>query len=83
MAQTTNEHVRGVYRYSGIVNRADNGCISNCSTVFCTTQQPSLLPIDFSETVVCNDRKYGENITEDIYDEDVAARTVAEVFSKT
>ena len=82
MAQTTNEHVRGVYRYSGVVNTADKGCLLNCSSVFCSTQSPSLLPKDFSDTVVCTtNRGYGCTGIEQIYDEDAAAKAVAEAFT--
>jgi hypothetical protein len=82
LAQTTNEHVRGVYRYSGVVNTADKGCLLNCTSVFCTSQEPSLLPKDFSETVVCNDRECGELGIEQVYDEDVASKAVAQAFIK-
>lgn len=82
LAQTTNEHVRGVYRYSGVVNSADKGCLLNCTSVFCTEQAPSLLPKDFSETVHCNYKEHRGHGIEQIYDEDVAAKAVAQAFTK-
>lgn len=82
MAQTTNEHVRGVYRYSGVVNTADKGCLLNCTSVFCTSQVPSLLPNDFSEMVVCTDKECGDCSAEQVYDEDDAAKAVAQAFTK-
>lgn len=52
VAQTTNERVRGVYRYGGAVNTADRGCCRNWFTAFCSHRPTSRLPLDFSDTVV-------------------------------
>jgi palmitoyltransferase ZDHHC9/14/18 len=54
VAQTTNERVRGVYRYGSAVNTADRGCCRNWISAFCSKQTPSLLPRDFSQVVVCD-----------------------------
>ena len=52
-AQTTNERVRGVYRFGSAENPADQGCLRNWWTAFCSPWVPSRLPRDFSEMVVC------------------------------
>lgn len=56
VAQTTNERVRGVYRYGSTVNSADQGCCRNWYNVFCSSQPPSRLPLDFSAHVYQADR---------------------------
>ena len=57
VAQTTNERVRGVYRYGGVVNPADEGCWHNWSRNFwCRSRPASRLPNDFSAVVQANDR---------------------------
>jgi hypothetical protein len=52
-AQTTNERVRGVYRFGSIENAADRGCCRNWWTAFCSPLVKSRLPSDFSEPVMC------------------------------
>jgi hypothetical protein len=52
-AQTTNERVRGVYRFGSLENVADKGCLSNWRRAFCTPLVSSRLPRDFAEPVVC------------------------------
>uniref|UniRef100_A0A7S1ZLY8 Palmitoyltransferase n=1 Tax=Ditylum brightwellii TaxID=49249 RepID=A0A7S1ZLY8_9STRA len=55
LAQTTNERVRGVYRYGRHVNTADDGCPQNWITALCSKRPESLLPTDFSEVVLCDE----------------------------
>lgn len=52
LAQTTNERVRGVFQYGGIINPADEGCWNNWMGLCCNPVPESLLPKDFSEEVV-------------------------------
>mmetsp|Transcript_2995 Transcript_2995/g.7801 ORF Transcript_2995/g.7801 Transcript_2995/m.7801 type:complete len:185 (-) Transcript_2995:330-884(-) len=52
-AQTTNERVRGVYRYGGAVNTADRGCPYNWYGALCGRRPSSRLPRNFSEVVRC------------------------------
>ena len=52
-AQTTNERVRGVYRFGSLENAADKGCFRNWCRAFFSPLITSRLPKDFSETVVC------------------------------
>lgn len=52
-AQTTNERVRGVYRFGSLENVADKGCLSNWRRAFCSPLVSSRLPRDFAEPVVC------------------------------
>ena len=52
IAQTTNERVRGVYRFGQIENQADKGCCFNWLTAFCLPYPVSRLPRDMSECVV-------------------------------
>jgi palmitoyltransferase ZDHHC9/14/18 len=54
VAETTNERVRGVYRYGLTANTADQGCCRNWCHILCSPQPPSRLPKDFSDTVVCD-----------------------------
>lgn len=54
VAQTTNERVRGVYRYGGAVNAADQGCCRNWISAFCSQRPLSRLPPDFSAQVHCH-----------------------------
>ena len=61
-AQTTNERVRGVYRYGGAVNAADKGCCRNWFEAVCSECPPSRLPIDFSDTVVCDHSNQPESM---------------------
>jgi palmitoyltransferase ZDHHC9/14/18 len=51
VAQTTNERVRGVYRYGTAVNTADKGCCHNWVSAFCSKRPVSRLPTDFSGIV--------------------------------
>lgn len=51
LAQTTNERVRGVYRYGTSVNTADQGCVRNWWQACCAPIPPSRLPMDFSAMV--------------------------------
>ena len=51
VAQTTNERVRGVYRYGGATNTADQGCIRNWYNACCIPLPPSRLPVDFSAEI--------------------------------
>lgn len=51
VAQTTNERVRGVYRYGTAVNTADKGCCRNWYNAFCVPLPPSRLPPDFSAVI--------------------------------
>jgi palmitoyltransferase ZDHHC9/14/18 len=51
VAQTTNERVRGVYRYGSAVNTADKGCCRNWVSAFCSKRPVSRLPTDFSDIV--------------------------------
>jgi hypothetical protein len=54
VAQTTNERVRGVYRYRRHVNAADHGCCVNWKNALCRKAPLSLLP-DFHETIEVQD----------------------------
>ena len=51
-AQTTNERVRGVYRFGSLENVADKGCVNNWKHAFCSKWITSRLPRDFSEHVI-------------------------------
>ena len=51
MAQTTNERVRGVYEYGGLMNMADEGCWRNWKKALCDAIPESRIPGDFSEIV--------------------------------
>jgi len=62
IAQTTNERVRGVYRYGGTDNTADQGCCSNWCTALCSARPSSKLPADFSQTVYGFGDGTGESI---------------------
>jgi hypothetical protein len=53
-AQTTNERVRGVYRFGSVENTADQGCPRNWWNAFCSPWIVSRLPRDFSECVECS-----------------------------
>ena len=52
LAQTTNERVRGVFQYGGIINPADEGCWNNWMGLCCNPVPESRLPKDFSEEVI-------------------------------
>ena len=54
LAQTTNERVRGVYRFGQAENRADKGCCLNWLTAFCLPYPVSRLPRDMSQCVVAD-----------------------------
>ena len=82
IAQTTNERVRGVYRYGGVVNAADDGCCHNWCNAFCTTRPPSRLPNDFSEIVFADNGRTGECggvIKESVWNAEAAALAVSEL----
>ena len=53
VAQTTNERVRGVYRFGQVDNDADRGCCTNWYTACCWPYPVSRLPKDMSEMVIC------------------------------
>jgi palmitoyltransferase ZDHHC9/14/18 len=53
VAQTTNERVRGVYKYGQVINDADHGCCQNWLATACTKIPTSRLPRDMSEMVKC------------------------------
>jgi len=55
VAQTTNERVRGVYRYGSAVNTADEGCCRNWLRALCSKRPMSNLPSDFSQAIVCEE----------------------------
>ncbi|KAG7372899.1 DHHC palmitoyltransferase [Nitzschia inconspicua] len=54
VAQTTNERVRGVYRYGQVDNHADKGCCTNWYLAACKPIPVSRLPRDMSAMVVCD-----------------------------
>jgi hypothetical protein len=67
-AQTTNERVRGVYRFGSnagngtvgaggaatTLNAADQGCCHNWYQAFCSPWVASRLPNDMADTVICH-----------------------------
>jgi hypothetical protein len=53
VAQTTNERVRGVYRFGQVENDADRGCCWNWYSAACTAIPVSRLPRDMSQMVIC------------------------------
>ena len=53
VAQTTNERVRGVYRFGQVDNDADRGCCLNWYTACCWPYPVSRLPNDMSAEVIC------------------------------
>jgi palmitoyltransferase ZDHHC9/14/18 len=61
VAQTTNERVRGVYRFSA-VNTADQGCCRNWYSALCAKRPASRLPSDFSQMIVCCPTTISESI---------------------
>jgi hypothetical protein len=65
VAQTTNERVRGVYRFGQIENDADHGCCWNWYGAVCSPCPVSRLPTDMSQQVVCNYKQPEEVWTED------------------
>lgn len=54
IAQTTNERVRGVYRFGQSENEADMGCVKNWYTAACHPCPVSRLPKDMSELVIAD-----------------------------
>lgn len=54
VAQTTNERVRGVYRFGQVDNDADKGCCRNWYRAACLPWPVSRLPRDMSQQVICN-----------------------------
>eukprot|EP00984_Skeletonema_dohrnii_P006957 scaffold2481_cov83-Skeletonema_dohrnii-CCMP3373.AAC.1 len=51
LGQTTNERVRGVYQYGGVMNPADRGCWRNWMEMLWRKVPESRLPSDFSDVV--------------------------------
>jgi hypothetical protein len=60
LGQTTNERVRGVYQYGGVMNPADRGCWRNWMEMMWRKVPESRLPKDFSDVVDLNDVGCGE-----------------------
>jgi len=54
VSQTTNERVRGVYRFGQADNEADMGCFMNWYTAACYPVPVSRLPTNMSEPVVAD-----------------------------
>lgn len=54
IAQTTNERVRGIYRFGQTENAADKGCFMNWYTATCTPCPVSRLPTDMSAHVIAD-----------------------------
>lgn len=54
VAQTTNERVRGVYRFGQADNEADMGCCMNWYAASCYPCPVSRLPTDMSEQVIAD-----------------------------
>lgn len=54
VAQTTNERVRGVYRFGQTENEADMGCFKNWFVASCYPVPTSRLPADMSEQVIAD-----------------------------
>ncbi|KAL7435857.1 hypothetical protein ACHAXM_004915 [Skeletonema potamos] len=61
LGQTTNERVRGVYQYGGVINPDDNGCWNNWMEMMCKKIPESRLPTDFSDVVDLNDVSTGSS----------------------
>ena len=57
LGQTTNERVRGVYQYGGVINPADKGCWRNWRNMIWSRAPESRIPKDFSDVV---DLSYGD-----------------------
>ena len=59
LGQTTNERVRGVYQYGGVMNPADRGCWRNWMEMMWRKVPESRLPKDFSDVVDLKDVSQG------------------------
>ena len=64
IAQTTNERVRGVYRFGQAENMADMGCVRNWFHAFCYPYPVSRLPTDMSEQVIADYENRPEHVWE-------------------
>ena len=53
LAQTTNEHVLGIFQFNKHTNPDDKGCIKNYWNALFGKRPKSALPSDFSEIVYC------------------------------
>ena len=62
IAQTTNERVRGVYRFGQAENAADSGCVQNWFTACCTPVPVSRLPTNMSEQVIADYENRPESV---------------------
>mmetsp|Transcript_1228 Transcript_1228/g.2790 ORF Transcript_1228/g.2790 Transcript_1228/m.2790 type:complete len:550 (-) Transcript_1228:150-1799(-) len=62
VAQTTNERVRGVYRFGQAENEADKGCLMNWFTATCVPCPTSRLPNDMSEAVIADYENRPESV---------------------
>jgi hypothetical protein len=71
LAQTTNERVRGVFQYGGIVNPADEGCWGNWIRLCCNRIPESMLPTDFSEEVMLPTRNFNNDILNGVMNADM------------
>ena len=60
LGQTTNERVRGVYQYGGVINPADRGCWRNWMEMMWRKVPDSRLPKDFSDVVDLKDVSQGD-----------------------
>ena len=62
VAQTTNERVRGVYRFGQLENEADKGCCMNWYSATCHPCPVSRLPTDMSELVIADYENRPEHV---------------------
>jgi len=62
VAQTTNERVRGVYRFGQANNEADMGCCTNWYMAACSPCSVSRLPTDMSAQVIANYENRPEHV---------------------
>jgi hypothetical protein len=76
VAQTTNERVRGVYRFGQVENNADKGCCHNWYIAACKPCPVSRLPIDMSSQVITDYETRPEMVWNDDNEEggDVSSR---------
>jgi len=75
VAQTTNERVRGVYRFGQIENDADNGLCHNWYTAVCSPCPVSRLPIDMSQEVITDYKDRPESVWNFDHEEGNPVRT--------
>jgi palmitoyltransferase ZDHHC9/14/18 len=87
VAQTTNERVRGVYRYGSTVNTADQGCCRNWYRALCSTRPPSRLPRDFAQVITvcnsCNDPASTDHVSETVWSGDTHQAMSPQNFNRT